>query len=141
MRGGGRGWGLDGRAPCSLQPAVLWAEVPWADEGGSWAGTEGLSVLSASAQVNIVLSVLDFLGYFTHMDAAIMRALRQLSQLASTKHIRVQRKAKQISANCQSDVVERVRVGRRSRWWFSTVVFTTLLCNAHGRGGWGLERP
>ena len=53
-----------------------------------------------------MLSVLDLLGVYTHMDASILGALKELSQLLSTKHLRVQRKAKQIAANFQNNIVE-----------------------------------
>ena len=57
-------------------------------------------------QVHLMLSVLDLLGVYTHMDASILGALKELSQLMSTKHLRVQRKAKQIAANFQNNIVE-----------------------------------
>ena len=40
------------------------------------------------------------------MDASILDALKDLSALMATKHLRVQRKAKQIAANCQNNIVE-----------------------------------
>ena len=40
------------------------------------------------------------------MDASILNALKDLSTLMATKHLRVQRKAKQIAANCQNNIVE-----------------------------------
>ena len=54
----------------------------------------------------MLLSILDLLGVYTHMDASILNALKDLSALMATKHLRVQRKAKQIGANCQNNIVE-----------------------------------
>ena len=65
-----------------------------------------LSHYSIERKVSMMLSILDLLGVYTHMDASILSALKELSQLMSTKHLRVQRKAKQISANCQNNIVE-----------------------------------
>ena len=53
-----------------------------------------------------MLSLLDLLGVYTHMDASILNCLKELSALMATKHLRVQRKAKQIAANCQNNIVE-----------------------------------
>ena len=65
-----------------------------------------LSHFNIERKVNLMLSVLDLLGVYTHMDASILNVLKELSTLMSTKHLRVQRKAKQIAANCQNNIVE-----------------------------------
>ena len=57
-------------------------------------------------KVSLLLNVLDFLGNFTHMNSRVFELLRRLSNLSSTKHLRVQRKAKQIIANCRDNIAE-----------------------------------
>mmetsp|Transcript_32468 Transcript_32468/g.74377 ORF Transcript_32468/g.74377 Transcript_32468/m.74377 type:complete len:2019 (-) Transcript_32468:454-6510(-) len=70
-----------------------------------------LSHYNIERKVTIVLSVLDFCSAIdsrvdTHIDSSVLAALKELARLESTKHIRVQRKAKQITANFQSNIVE-----------------------------------
>ena len=65
-----------------------------------------LSHFQIERKVSVMLSILDMLGVYTHMDASILSALKDLSSLMGTKHLRVQRKAKQIAANCQNNIVE-----------------------------------
>ena len=65
-----------------------------------------LSHFQIERKVSMMLSILDLLGVYTHMDASIINALKDLSSLMATKHLRVQRKAKQIAANCQNNIVE-----------------------------------
>ena len=70
-----------------------------------------LSHQNIERKVTIVLSVLDFCNAIEQqsMDSIhspVMSTLKDLARLECTKHIRVQRKAKQITANFQSSVVE-----------------------------------
>ena len=78
-----------------------------AHEGSPEAALQGvLSHFQIERKVSVMLSILDLLGVYTHMDSSILNALKDLSSLMATKHLRVQRKAKQISANCQNNIVE-----------------------------------
>jgi len=65
-----------------------------------------LSHQQLDRKVSLILNVLDFLGNFTYMNSKVFELLRRLSQLSSSKHTRVQRKAKQIIANCRDNIAE-----------------------------------
>jgi hypothetical protein len=65
-----------------------------------------LSHQQLERKVSLLLNVLDFLGNFTFMNSKVFELLRRLSSLSSTKHLRVQRKAKQIIANCRDNIAE-----------------------------------
>lgn len=65
-----------------------------------------LSHQQLERKVSLTLNVLDFLGNFTFMNVRVFELLRRLSSLSSTKHLRVQRKAKQIIANCRDNIAE-----------------------------------
>jgi len=65
-----------------------------------------LSHQQLERKVSLILNVLDFLGNFTHMNSNVFELLRRLSNLSSTKHLRVQRKAKQIITNCRDNIAE-----------------------------------
>ena len=65
-----------------------------------------LSHSQLERKVSVLLQVLDFLGVYTHMDAGVLDALKELAGLANRRHQRVQRKAKQILANNQNKVAE-----------------------------------
>lgn len=71
-----------------------------------------LSHFNIERKVTIVLTVLDFCSAIdsrldTHVsETSVLPVLKELARLESTKHVRVQRKAKQISATFQSNIVE-----------------------------------
>ena len=79
---------------------------PWLRLGCTSAHTAGLTLRLRLGQVSLILNVLDFLGNFTYMNSKVFELLRRLSQLSSSKHTRVQRKAKQIIANCRDNIAE-----------------------------------
>eukprot|EP00965_Chrysotila_dentata_P033649 1120349-Pleurochrysis_carterae.AAC.1 len=56
--------------------------------------------------VALILNALDFLGTFTHMNAAVFSLLQELSSLESVKHARVHRKAKQITASFNDNIAK-----------------------------------
>ena len=49
-----------------------------------------LSHFNIERKVSVMLSLLDLLGVYTHMDSSILNALKDLSSLMGTKHLRVQ---------------------------------------------------
>uniref|UniRef100_A0A7S4BXK4 Acetyl-CoA carboxylase n=1 Tax=Chrysotila carterae TaxID=13221 RepID=A0A7S4BXK4_CHRCT len=57
-------------------------------------------------KVALILNALDFLGTFTHMNAAVFSLLQELSSLESVKHARVHRKAKQITASFNDNIAK-----------------------------------